>query len=100
MRYTPDPAGIYLLKVNNRNTRTRCEISLKLTIKTLVDFDQVNARWGLSEHLLGIFCSINLSAFDNFVDSFHTKITGVSKMCFHQFSPTTFIQNKLYTPRF
>ena len=29
------PAGIYLLKVNNRNTRTRCEICSKLTIKTL-----------------------------------------------------------------
>ena len=27
------PAGIYLLKVNNRNTRTRCEIFSKLTIK-------------------------------------------------------------------
>ena len=30
-----DPAGIYLLKVNNRNTRTRCEIFSKLTTKTL-----------------------------------------------------------------
>ena len=30
----PDyPAGIYLLKVNNRNTRTRCEICSKLTVK-------------------------------------------------------------------
>ena len=28
------PAGIYLLKVNNRNTRTRCVICSKLTIKT------------------------------------------------------------------
>ena len=28
------PAGIYLLKVNNRNTRTWCEICSKLTIKT------------------------------------------------------------------
>ena len=28
------PAGIYLLIVNNRNTRTRCEICSKLTIKT------------------------------------------------------------------
>ena len=28
------PVGIYLLKVKNRNTRTRCEICLKLTIKT------------------------------------------------------------------
>ena len=28
-------AGIYLFKVNNRNTRKRCEISSKLTMKTL-----------------------------------------------------------------
>ena len=28
------PAGTYLLKVNNRNTRVRCEICSKLTIKT------------------------------------------------------------------
>ena len=27
------PAGIYLLKVNNRNARTRCEICSTLTIK-------------------------------------------------------------------
>ena len=25
-----NPVGIYLLKVSNRNTRTRCEICLKL----------------------------------------------------------------------
>ena len=30
----PTPLNIYLLKVNDRNTRTRCEICLKLTIKT------------------------------------------------------------------
>ena len=29
------PAGIFLLKVNNRNTRKRCEICSKLTIKAL-----------------------------------------------------------------
>ena len=28
------PAGIYLLKVNNRNTRTRCEVCSKLKMKT------------------------------------------------------------------
>ena len=28
------PAGIYLLKVNNRNIRTSCGICSKLTIKT------------------------------------------------------------------
>ena len=27
------PANIYLLKVNNRNTRERCEIRSKLTMK-------------------------------------------------------------------
>ena len=27
-------ADIYILKVNKRNTRTRCEIGSKLTIKT------------------------------------------------------------------
>ena len=32
--YNSFPAGIYLLKVNNRNTRTRCVICSKLTIKT------------------------------------------------------------------
>ena len=31
--YWTFPAGIYLLKVNNRNTRTKCEICWKLTIK-------------------------------------------------------------------
>ena len=30
----PNPAGIYLFRGNNRNTRTRCEICLNLTIKT------------------------------------------------------------------
>ena len=50
-------ASIYSFKVNNRNTRKRCEISSKLTIKTpepcqwqqwgqhFVDFQQVNVSW-------------------------------------------------------
>ena len=29
-----NPAGIHLLKVNNRNTKTRCEMSSDITIKT------------------------------------------------------------------
>ena len=47
------PMGIYLLKVNGRITRARCEIYLKFTIKTperfksmssisIVDFEQIN----------------------------------------------------------
>ena len=31
-----DLAGIHLLKVNNRNSKTMCEISSKLTIRTSV----------------------------------------------------------------
>ena len=46
-------AGIYLLKVNHRNTKTRCEICSKLTLKnftpcssiSIVNFEQVNANW-------------------------------------------------------
>ena len=30
----PYPAGIYLLKVKNRNTRKMCEVCSRLTIKT------------------------------------------------------------------
>ena len=49
-----DTAGIYLLKVNNKNTRTRCEICSKLKIKTperrqkrrsgvfIVDFEDIS----------------------------------------------------------
>ena len=32
--YTPYPTSIYLLKVNNTNNRTMCEICSKLTRKT------------------------------------------------------------------
>ena len=57
------PAKIYLFKVNNRNTRRKCKICSKLTIKTperhhwcrsyftpfsrvsIVDFEQVNTSW-------------------------------------------------------
>ena len=28
------PAGNYMFKINNRNTRTKCEICTKLTVKT------------------------------------------------------------------
>ena len=39
-----NPAGNYLIKVNNRNTRTRCEICSNLKIKTcafIVNFDPI-----------------------------------------------------------
>ena len=50
-----NPAGICLLKVNNRSTRKRSEICSKLTIKTLerrastVDFERVIAGWEITK---------------------------------------------------
>ena len=50
-------AGIYMFKVNDKNSRTRCEICSELTIKTperrkwrrsgvlIVKFEQVIADW-------------------------------------------------------
>ena len=48
--FTQYPANIHLFKVNNRNTRKRCEICSKLTIKTperrsgvfIVNFEEVS----------------------------------------------------------
>ena len=60
------PAGIYLFKVNNRNTRTRCEICSKLTINTperrqwrrsgvfIVNFEHIS-------HLVLVFLLLTLS---------------------------------------
>ena len=57
------PAGIYLLKVNNKKTRARYEICSKLTIKTrywrrsgvfIVNFDDIS-------HLLLVFLLLTLN---------------------------------------
>ena len=62
--YRNSPAGIYLLKVNNRNTRTKCEICSNLTINTphhwhrsgvfFVNFEHIS-------HLILVFLLLNLS---------------------------------------
>ena len=53
-----DPDSNYIFNVNTRNNRTRCEICLKIPIKTpewrhvycpsvsIVNFEHVNADWG------------------------------------------------------
>ena len=55
MEYANFPSYIYLFKVNNRNTRTMCEICSKLTIKIperrhrlgfsvfIADFEQISS---------------------------------------------------------
>ena len=59
------PAGNYMFKANNRNTRTRCEICSKLTIKApkrrqwrrsvvlIVNFEYIS-------HLVLVFLSLTL----------------------------------------
>ena len=47
----PGPDGNYAFKVNNRNTRERCSVCLKLTVKTpcssvsIINLEQVNSGW-------------------------------------------------------
>ena len=50
-----DTAGIYLLKVNNRYTRTRCEICSYFTPcsgVSIVNFEHVIAGWEIVSILL------------------------------------------------
>ena len=62
------PVYNYMFKVNNRNTRTRCEICSKLTIKipedtyssvSFVNFEQVNAGWD-SVKMIDLLFSSNI----------------------------------------
>ena len=51
-----NPAGIYMFKVNNRNTRTRCEICLKFTIKTpLLVYLLLTLNFEHISHLILVF---------------------------------------------
>ena len=52
--------GIYLLKVNNANSRTRCEICSKLTIKTPGRRHDVRKSANLDFNLLA-FLKVNLT---------------------------------------
>ena len=51
-----NPAGNYILKLNNKSTRTRCEICSKLTIKTLE-----RRRWRRSDVFIVNFEQISPS---------------------------------------
>ena len=60
------PANIYLFKVNNRNTRKRCEICTKLTIKKTEqrqrrDSGVFNVDFEHIPHLLPAFLLLTLN---------------------------------------
>ena len=84
-------ANIHLFKVDNRNTRKRCEICEKLTIKTIerrqsffivnfehyftffpsvsiVDFEQVHVSW------VSVVCKLTLKKKGDQSMQFHCKI--------------------------
>ena len=88
-----------MFKVNNRNTRPRCEICSKLTIKTserrywrrssvsVVNFEQVNGGWmkvPVSTHLKpfkkilivvdAIFCIFLFKSLTSFLDMYLSKV--------------------------
>ena len=58
VKLNANPANIYLLKVNNRNTRRKCEICSKLTIKTpdafIINFKHIS-------HLFLVFILLTLN---------------------------------------
>ena len=56
---TSVPVSIYMFKVNNRNTRTRCEISAKYSV-SVVNFQQVNAEWGCCCNFQSVIIRCNL----------------------------------------
>ena len=77
-------ANIYLIKVNNKNTRKRCEICSKLTIKTpernqwrqyvsMVDFEQVNVS-GKDDFQISYFSGKLISKLALRTISFENKI--------------------------
>ena len=55
------PANIYLFKVNNRNTRKRCEICSKLIIKI-----PERRHWPLSGVFVLVFLMLTLNIFNTF----------------------------------
>ena len=70
-----NPRNIYLFKVNNRNTRKRCEICLKLTIKHQND---VRHRSGVfivnSEHISDLFLVFLIADFEKVIVCWNRRL--------------------------
>ena len=91
---TSNPACIYMLKVNNRNTRTRYEICSKLTIKipershcssvSIVNFEYVIAGWDEKCKLM-IFSSALSFRFFTLMCCLDEIFITTSKMAFYIF---------------
>ena len=69
--YNALPAVVYLLKVNKRNTITRCEICSKLTIKT-----SERRHWGRSDVFIVNFEHISHLALVFYIVNFEHVIAA------------------------
>ena len=85
-----DPADIYLFKFNNRNIRTKCEKSLKLTTKFwtyfppfpsffLVDFEHVNVCW-IRESASIFLWPVHISKYEDQIKLFINTYRDVSRI--------------------
>ena len=68
-------ANIYLFKVTNKNTRKRCEIYSKLTIKTpvnVIDIILVLIKLTLNKFQLGIYMQMSINKQITYKDALKT----------------------------
>ena len=75
-------AGIYLLKVNNRNTRTRCEICSKLTIHQNDDNGVILVSLLLTLNIFTPCSSVSIVNFQHVIAGWVSKeIEPISHQC-------------------
>ena len=82
MSFAIYPAGIYLLKVNIRNTGTRCEICSKLTIKKPTRWQW--RRFGVFivnfEHISYLCSSVSIANFQHVIAGWYSNSKTMKQM--------------------
>ena len=68
-----NPAGNYMLKVNNRNTRTRCEICSNLTLKT----QNVLVSLLLTLNIFYTSSSVSVVKFERLIAGWETSVNYI-----------------------
>ena len=84
------PANIYLFKIKNRNTKKRCDVCSKLTVKTL---DRHHRRRSSDfvvnfEHISHLFSSVSIVDFEQVNISWVTSMKRLVKQIFMKFQVT------------
>ena len=76
------PANIYFFKVNNRNTRRRCEICSKLSLRTpgLDSLNTPDEEWKLVTAFAQITLSFLVAYFSSMLSGYNTRVGWVSRV--------------------